>query len=257
MQVGVVYAQEDSICSQSSDLTSSNESFCPQVKIQCTQAESKFPTPHHLITNLAEQLKQHHKRNKYLRARLDTCANVNIMAASVYKAVLQDPDGKKLAPRKLEIGTYMTDTVKLVGSCIFYLVHSDTKCLQEVTFYVASNNGRVLLYCTTTLALGLIQPCSRLDYLPPRASCITSSAHHLERTKSKFNVYVPDKSLQFLQCLTAKVKFPSLLQAKMRSLLLIQMCLMVLYAFQVLHTTSKLIQMSHPSKSLANQSLFI
>ena len=46
LQVGVVYVQEDSICSQSSDLTS-------RVKIQCTQGESKFPTPHHLITNLA------------------------------------------------------------------------------------------------------------------------------------------------------------------------------------------------------------
>ena len=43
LQVGVVYAQEDSICSQSSDLTSSDESFSLQVKIQCTQAESKFP----------------------------------------------------------------------------------------------------------------------------------------------------------------------------------------------------------------------
>ena len=33
LQVGGVYAQEDSICGQSSDLTSSNESFCLQVKI--------------------------------------------------------------------------------------------------------------------------------------------------------------------------------------------------------------------------------
>ena len=62
MQVGVVYAQEDSICSQSGDLTSSDESSCLQVKIQHTQAESKFLTPHHLITNLAYQLRPHHKR---------------------------------------------------------------------------------------------------------------------------------------------------------------------------------------------------
>ena len=48
--------------------------------------------------------------------------------------MFQDPDCKKLAPSKLETGTYMTDTVKLVGSCVFYLVHPDTKCLQEVTF---------------------------------------------------------------------------------------------------------------------------
>ena len=62
--------------------------------------------------------------------------------------------------------------------------------LQEVTFYVATNNGSVLSSCVTTLALGLIQPCSRLDYLPPRASLIASSADHPEKTKSKINVHV-------------------------------------------------------------------
>ena len=87
-------------------------------------------------------------------------------------------------PSKLEIGTYTTDTVKLVGSCVFYLVHPDTKCLQEVTFYMASNNGSVLLSFATTLAHGLIQPHSRLDYLPPRASLITSRADHPKKTKS-------------------------------------------------------------------------
>ena len=150
-----------------------------------------------------------------MRARLDTCANVHIMPASVYRLVFQDPDCKTLTPSKLEIGTYMTDTVKLVGSCVFYFVHPDTKCLQEVTFYVASNNGSVLLSCVTTLALGLIQPCSRLDYLAPRASLITSSADHPEKTKSKLILIFPDKNLQFLQCPTSKAKFPSLLQANM------------------------------------------
>ena len=101
---------------------------------------------------------------------------VNIMAASVCKLVFSDPDLKKLAPSKLEIGTYTTDTVKLFGSFTFYLVHPETKQSQEVAFYVASNDGSVLLSCATTLALGLIQPCSRLDYLPPRVSLITSSA---------------------------------------------------------------------------------
>ena len=158
LQVGVVYVQEDSICSLSSDLTSSNESVCLQVKIQCTQANTKFPTPHQLITNLAYRLKPHHKRNHYLRARVDTCADVNNIPVSIYKLVFQDPDCKKLASSKLEIGTYTTDTVKLVSYCMFYLVHPDTKHLLEVTFYVANNNGSVLLSCVTTLALGLIQP---------------------------------------------------------------------------------------------------
>ena len=97
------------------------------------------------------------------------------MPASVYKLAFNDSELKKLAPSDLEIGTYTTNTVKIVGSCLFYLVHLDTKKLQEVTFYVAKNDGSVLLSCTTTLALGLIQPCTRLDYLPPRASLITDS----------------------------------------------------------------------------------
>ena len=52
LQVGVVCVQEDSMCSLSSDLTSSDKSFCLQVKIQCREADTKFPTPHHLITCL-------------------------------------------------------------------------------------------------------------------------------------------------------------------------------------------------------------
>ena len=105
------------------------------------------------------------------------------MLVSVYKLVFNDPELKKLAPSTLEIGTYTTDTVKIVGSCLFYLIHPDTKQLQEVMFYVAKNDGSVLLFCTTTLALGLIQPCTRLDYVPSRASLITSSLDHCKKTK--------------------------------------------------------------------------
>ena len=149
-----MYAQEDSICGQSSHVTFSDESFCLQVTIQCTIANTQFLKPHHLITNLAYQLKPHHKRNQYLRARLGTCPDVNIIPASVYKLVFQDPDCKMFAPSRLEIGIYTTNTVKLVGSCMFSLIHPDSKCLLDVTFYVASNNGSVLLSCVTTLALG-------------------------------------------------------------------------------------------------------
>ena len=131
LQAGVVCMQADSICGQSSNLTSSDESFCLQVKIQCTQANTKIPTPHHLITNLEYRLKLHHHRNQYLRARLDTCANVNMMPTSVYKLVFQDPDCKKLASSgKLEIGTYTANKVKVVESGVLYVVHPDTQCLQ-------------------------------------------------------------------------------------------------------------------------------
>ena len=168
-----------------------------QVKIKCTQIDKqKVPRPLHLITNLAYRLKPHHTRNLYLRARLDTCTDVNLMPASVYKLVFKDPNMQKLTPSNLEIGTYTADTVKIVGSCTFYLVHLDTKKLMEVTFYVATNDGSVLLSCKTTLMLGLIQPRTRLDYLPPRASLITSSADHPKKTKATLHVQKQEVSAQ-------------------------------------------------------------
>ena len=97
--------------------------------------------------------------------------------------MFNDPEWKKLVPSTLEIGTYTTDMVKIVGSCLFYLVHPDTENVQEVTFHIAQNDGSVLLSCTTTLVVGLIQPCTRLNYLPPRASLITSSVDHPKKTK--------------------------------------------------------------------------
>ena len=75
----------------------------------------------------------------------------------------------------MQISTYTADIVKIIGSCTFGIVHPDTKKLVPVTFYVANNEGSVLLSCKTTLALCLIQPRSRLDYLLPQASLITST----------------------------------------------------------------------------------
>ena len=106
LQVGSVYACDKSICSHSEDCSSSDESFCLQVKMQHSQAEGKkIPTPSHLITNLAYKLKPNQRRNEYLRARLDTNADAIIIPASVYKLMFNDLELKKLAPSDLEIAT--------------------------------------------------------------------------------------------------------------------------------------------------------
>ena len=185
LQAGAVYAKESAPYDHLEEDSTSEDSFSLQVKIKCTlDKKQEVPRPKHLITNFIYRLKPHHTRNLYLRDRLDTCTDVNFMPASVYKLVFNDSKMQKLAPSNLQVGTYTTDTVKIVGSCKFYLVHLDTKKLMEVTFYVAMNAGSVLLSCKTTLLLGLIQPRSRLDYLPPRAGLITSSADHPKRTKA-------------------------------------------------------------------------
>ena len=67
----------------------------------------------------------------------------------------------------MQISTYTADTVEIIGSCTFGIDHADTMKLVPVTFYVANNEGGVLLSCKMTLALHLIQPRSRLDYLSP------------------------------------------------------------------------------------------
>ena len=140
-----------------SDCSSSKDSFCLQVKIkrQCDGTQ-KIPRPTHLITNIAYQLKQDHTRNQYLRARIDTGAEVNLMPVSVYKLIYHDQDLRKLTPCRLKIGTYTTDTVKIIGTSIIYLIHPDSKKLTETIFYIASNEGSVLLSCNTSLTFGPI-----------------------------------------------------------------------------------------------------
>ena len=162
-----------------SESDSSDISFCLQLQIKCVQAQNKIDKkPAWLIRNLPYRLKIHKNKNLYLTARLDTCTDVNIMPASVYKLVLHDPNLERL-----QIGTYTNDTVKIVGSCKMYLVHPDIKKLVETIFYVATNDGIVLLSCKSTLALDLIQPRSRLDYLLSRTSLITSTQDHPKKTK--------------------------------------------------------------------------
>ena len=76
----------------------------------------------------------------------------------------------------------MNDIVKIIGLCQFYLVHPNKKLIQ-VIFFMAKENRSVLLSCRTTMALGLIKPHAQLDYLPPRASLLTSTCDHPNTTK--------------------------------------------------------------------------
>ena len=97
--------------------------------------------------------------------------------------MFNDPEVKQLAPNDISLGVYTDHQVHILGKCKFYMLHPDMKKPQAVTFYVASNEGSVLLSCTTLLALDLIQTRPHLDYLPPRAKLITSAADHPDITK--------------------------------------------------------------------------
>ena len=183
LHAGPKYAQDSANHSYSEEC-SSDESFSLKLQAQSNHSEGKqIQNPFHLITNLAYCLKPYHTRNMYLWAQLDTCANMNIMSDSAYQLVFKDPEVKKIKLCKMQISTYTADTVKIIGSCIFDVVHPNTKILVPVTFYIANNDGSVLFSCKTTLALWLIQPWSRLDYLPPWASLISSTMDLPKKTK--------------------------------------------------------------------------
>ena len=128
------------------------------MKVQKTElANLQLPKPVYLMTNLVYHLQMHHRQNQYLRARLDTCADVNLMPVAVYQLMFKDPSLKKLTPFTLEIETYMNDVLKILGLCQFYLLHPENKKFIKVIFFEAKENRSVLLSCRMTMALGLIK----------------------------------------------------------------------------------------------------
>ena len=92
------------------------------------------PAPEHLFTNVEFKVKPHKIKTKFLQARIDTCANVNIIPVSMYKYLFKDPDCTKISPSDLQLGTYTNKKVKIIGSCNLYIMHPDTRCMDEVSF---------------------------------------------------------------------------------------------------------------------------
>ena len=95
---------------------------------------------------------------------------------------------KKLTPSNLHVGTYTTDSVKIVGSCKFHL---STWTLRNCwRLHLCGNEWWQCppVMQDKPLQLGLIQPRARLDYLLPRASLITSSAEHPKKMKEVLHI---------------------------------------------------------------------
>ena len=103
---------------------------------------------------------------------------------AMYCLMFKDPGLRKLTPSSMEIETYTNDVVKIIGTCQFYLVHPDSKQLMKVMLFVAKENGSIPLSCRTTMELGLIRSHAQLEYLPPRASLITSTCDQPSKTKT-------------------------------------------------------------------------
>ena len=82
LRVGALYTHHDADrCESDSEM---EDSFCLLMKIHRTQiSHLEVPKPINLMANLAYHLQEHHRRNQYLQARLDTCADVNLMPMDV------------------------------------------------------------------------------------------------------------------------------------------------------------------------------
>ena len=157
LRVGALYTLHDA--ENSEDESGPEDNFCLQMKIhQTCISHPEVPKPVYLMANLAYCLQEYHTRNQYLWVRLDMCADVNLMPMAVYCLMFKDPQLKKLTPSNMEIKTYTTEVVKIIGMCHFYLVHPESKQLLKVMFFVAKENGSVLLSCRTTMEMGLIKP---------------------------------------------------------------------------------------------------
>ena len=73
----------------------------------------------------------------------------------------------------------------IVGSYNLFVLHPDTKCLQEVTFQVTRHEGSVIISCATSFELGLMQPHRGLDVVPEKGSLIFSKADLPVKQKNK------------------------------------------------------------------------
>ena len=109
------------------------------------------------------------------------CADVNLMPESVYKLVFNDLQTAKLAKNDIDLTVYTRHSVDLIGKCTFYMLSKATKLPIKVEFYVAKEEGSVLLSQETVFQLQLLNVKPRLEYLPPRVTLISSAANHPKR----------------------------------------------------------------------------
>ena len=73
------------------------------------------------------------------------CADVKLMPESVYKLVFNDRQTAKLAKNDIDLTVNARHSIDLIGKCTFYMLSKATKQPFKVEFYVAKEEGSVLL----------------------------------------------------------------------------------------------------------------
>ena len=190
------YSTEDSQYKQDdTDVSKSEDSFCLQMQIKKPQAVQEGCETQHLVTNLQYKVKPHGKRTKFLRARIDTSSSANVMPASIYKILYNDPGCTKLLPsNKNGIKTYTNQKIPVIGSCELFVLHQDDKCFHKVKFQEVSVEGSVIISCATSINLNLIQIHNQLDTKIPYCTgvvYISADAPYKHQYKERQNAKKP------------------------------------------------------------------
>ena len=117
---------------EDTDVSESEDSFCLQMQIKKSQADQESCDTQHIETNLHYKVKHYGKKTRIHIAKIDTCSNTNIMPASTYKIIYNDPDCIKLQPsEKKGIQTYTKQKIPVIGSCELFVLHSDDQCFSQ------------------------------------------------------------------------------------------------------------------------------
>ena len=103
------------------------------------------------------------------------------MPESVYQLVFNDPHTAKLAKNDIDLTVYTRHSIDLIGKCTFYMLSKATKQPIKVDFYIAKEEGSVVWSQETVFQLQVLDVKPRLEYLPPRATLISSAANHPKR----------------------------------------------------------------------------
>ena len=67
------------------------------------------------------------------------------MPESVYKLVFNNPQTAKLAKNDIDLTVYTRHSVNRIGKCTFYMLSKGIKQPVTVDFYIAKEEGSVLL----------------------------------------------------------------------------------------------------------------
>ena len=105
------------------------------------------------------------------------------MHESVYKLVFNDPQTSKLAKNDIDLTIYTRHSVNLIGKCTFYMLNKGTKQPVKVDFYIAKEEGSVLLSRERVFQLELLNVKPQFEYLPPGAMFISSAVDYPKKEK--------------------------------------------------------------------------